>query len=250
MPAATQRALADLVESWSGEWFAEERMRVAGALARVAAPRIESRKTVWHGCDEGVAIGLPPSGTTALGALVLGVATAIDQRNPQDITLLEALGKACLQDLKSRLAQRLALDSAVWRESEGRAGEGPVVRLEIVTATRGLVVQVDLSASCFARLVRRTLPDPPAGAPLGSGGTALARISVSLSASLGRSRISVAELAGLGCGDVLVLDQPTDAALPLAVGGVPLARGRCTVVEGERGPALRILDAPSRGIAA
>ncbi|MBQ1496684.1 MAG: FliM/FliN family flagellar motor switch protein [Sphingomonas sp.] len=245
-PPAAQRALADMIESWSGEWFAGEPMRVAGALARIAAPRGELRKAVWHSCDEGLAIGLPPAGAMALGAMVLGVPAAAGQRNAHDQALLEALGKDCLDGLKSRLVQCLALGRPVWHQSEAGRGEGPVHRLEIVTATRGLTLQIELSAPVFARFVREALPEPAIGAPLGSGRAALADIPVSLSALLGRSRITVAELAGLGCGDVLVLDRATDDILPLAVDGVPLARGRCAVVEGERGPALEIVEAPTR----
>jgi flagellar motor switch/type III secretory pathway protein FliN len=245
-PASAQRALADMVESWSGEWFAGEPMRVAGALARVAAPRAELRKLLWHGCDEGAAIGVPSAGAMALGAMVLGVPAAAGQRNAHDLALLEALGKECLDGLKSRLVQCLALGKPVWHLSEAARGDGPVHRLEIVTAARGLTLQVELLAPCFARFVREALSEPATGAPLGSGSAALAEIPVSLSALLGRSRITVAELAGLGCGDVLVLDRATDAVLPLAVDGLPLARGRCAVIEGERGPALEIVEAPTR----
>jgi flagellar motor switch/type III secretory pathway protein FliN len=245
-PASAQRALADMVESWSGEWFAGEPMRVAGPLARIAAARAELRKAVWHGCDDGVAIGLPPAGTVALGAMVLGVQTAAGQRNDQDLALLEALGKECLDSLKSRLVQRLALGKSVWHPFEARRSEVAVHRLEIVAVARGLTLQLELSPACFARFIRDALPDPAPGAPLGAGSGALASIPITLSALLGRCGITVAELASLGCGDVLLLDRATEDILPLAVGGVPLARGSCTVVEAERGPALSIVQAPAR----
>ena len=245
-PASVQNLLAGMVESWSGEWFAGEPMRVAGGLARIAAPRAELRKAVWHCCDEGVAIGLPPAGVMALGAMVLGVPAAAGQRNAHDLALLEALGKECLDGIKSRLVQCLALGKPVWHPSEAGRGEGAIHRLEAVTATRGLTLLIELSAPSFARFVREVLPEPAVGVPLGSGSAALAGIPVSLSALLGRSHITVADLAGLGCGDVLVLDRATDDILPLAVDGVPLARGRCAVVEGKRGPALEIIEAPTR----
>src|SRR5436309_14288040 len=77
----------------------------------------------------------------ALGAMVLGVPAAAGQRNAHGLALLEALGKECLDGLKSRLVQCLALGKPVWHLSEAARGDGPVHRLEIVTAARGLTLR-------------------------------------------------------------------------------------------------------------
>lgn len=245
-PVAAQRALADLVESWSHDWFAGEPLCALGQLARVAASRSELRKMVRHGCDDGIAIGLPPAGLTTLGALVLNVDSAAGARSENDLKLLEALGKECLDGLKLRLAQLFGLGKPAWRQSDSVRGEGAVHRLEIGLATPTITIQLELSADRFSRFVRASLPEAVAMEQLAAGTDALAGIPISLSALLGRCNLTLAELSGLAMGDVLVLESATEDSLPLAVGGAPLARGRCTVVEAEGGPALKITQAPVR----
>lgn len=246
VPASAQQALAEQVESWAREWCAGEPACLVGQLSRVAAPRSELRKTVWHGCGDGVAIGLPALGTAALGALVLGVSAAAGNRNAEDLKLLDALGKECLDGLKYRLAQLFGLGRPDWRQSDAGRGDGAVFRLEIALAARAVTVQVELSPSRFARFLHSVLPSPEPAPPLGDGAAALARIPISLSALLGRCSLSLAELSGLAPDDVLVLDSATADPLPLAVDGAPLARGRCTVAEAAEGLALKIVQAPTR----
>lgn len=244
--ASAQRALAELVEAWAREWFPGEPLRVLGQFACVAAPRSELRKLVWHRCNEGVAIGLPSAGATVLGALVLDVPMANGTRGDEDLKLLAALGKECLDGLKSRLAQLLGLGKADWHLSDITREEGAVYRLEIGSATRAITLQLEYSADRFARFVRATLPEVGAKEPLADGAAALARIPVALSARLGCCGLTLAELSGLTSGDVLVLDSVTEESLPLALDGTPLARGRCIIVEAAGGPAFKITQAPAR----
>jgi flagellar motor switch/type III secretory pathway protein FliN len=245
VPASAQQALAEQVESWAREWFAGAPACLVGQLNRVAAPRSELRKTVWHGCSDGVAIGLPTLGAAALGGLVLGVSAAAGNRNAEDLKLLDALGKECLDGLKYRLAQLFGLVRPDWRPSDAGWGEAEVFRLEIAIAARAATIQIALSLSRFARFLHGVLPSPEPAAPLGDAAAALARIPIPLSALLGRCSLSLAELSGLAPDDVLVLDSATADPLPLAVDGTPLARGRCTIVEAGKGLALKIVQAPT-----
>lgn len=246
VPASAQRALAELIENWSREWFAGEPVRAIGQLTRFAAARSELRKTTWYGCDEGVAIGLPASGAAALGALVLDVSPAPGNRNAEDQKLLDALGRDCLDGLKHRLTQLLGLGKAVWRQSDPGRAEAANYRLEVALAARAVTVQIALTASRFARFALAALPEPAPTGPLARGADALAGIPVSLSALLGRCNLSLAELSGLAVDDVLVLDSGIADPLPLALDGVPLVRGRGTVVEAGEGLALKIIQAPIR----
>lgn len=245
IPASAQRLLAEQIESWSRDWFAGSAVRTIGQLSRVAAPRSELRKTIWHDCDEGVAIGLPPTGPAALGALVLDVTTASGNRNADDLKLLDTLGMECLDALKLRLAQLLGLGKPSWRSTDILHGEGAIYRLEIGLAARAVTIQLEIGKACFIRFARGLLPDPAAAVPLGSGVEALARLPVSLSALLGSCSLTLAELSGLAADDVIVLDRATEESLPLAIGGAPLARGTCTVVETGNGLALKIIQAPA-----
>jgi flagellar motor switch/type III secretory pathway protein FliN len=238
LPKLALGALADMADAWSREWFAGDGMRAAGALVRVEA-RGELRKTQWHAHDGGLAIGISASGVAALGAQVLGI-TVAGERLAADAALLEAVGGECLDDLKRRSAAVMRLPEKGWTAADSQRA-GPVYRLEIAGPSRNPVLTLELSAALFVVLVKAKLPAAPAPAPLGKPAAALAALPVSLSALLGRSAITVAELAGLATGDVLVLDRALDARLPLAIGGTPAARGTCTV--SEDGAALNITQA-------
>lgn len=237
-PRLALGALADMADAWSREWFAGEGARAAGALVRVDA-RGELRKTAWHAHEGGLAIGISASGIAALGAQVLGVAAGTE-RAAADAALLETVGGECLDDLKKRSAVLLRLPEKGWTSADTQRA-GPFYRLEIAGPLRNPVLTLEVSADLFVGLVKAKLPPAPASAPLGRPAEALAALPVSLSALLGRSSITVAELSGLAAGDVLVLDRALDAPLPLAIGGTLAPRGACTV--SEDGSALKITQA-------
>ncbi len=194
----------------------------------------------------GLAIGVSPAGIAALGAEVLGIAAGAE-RGRDDLELLGEIGGECLEDLKRRTAQLfLPSRAASWAIADGASGGGEVHRLEIVAASRTIVLVIQLGAELFARFVTSKLPPSPAPGPLGAAGEALARLPVRVSAALGPCRLTVAELSGLDAGDVLVLDRALDAPIPLAIGGSIASRGTCAVVEaGAAGLALRITQAPA-----
>lgn len=56
-------------------------------------------------------------------------------------------------------------------------------------------------------------------------------VSVSLSATVGRARISVEDLFGLKAGDVVNLEQSVDEPMTLHLDGKPIARGNLVAVE-------------------
>ncbi|MBO9714805.1 FliM/FliN family flagellar motor switch protein [Sphingomonas sp.] len=246
MPRVALGALADLVDAWSQAWFPARAMRVAGAFTRIAQPQRELGKTVWHRCEGGLAIGASPGATASLGGGVLGIALKGPERPHADLLLLERLGGAALDDLKLRMAAIFKLPrGAAWSAGEGGGREGEAVqRLEIADPERKAVLRLELGETLFAAFVRASLPAPPASPKLGDPAQAFASLPVRLSAALGTCRISVAELAGLAQGDVLVLDRETGGPLPLALGGTALARGRCTVIQAGDALALEIVQAP------
>jgi len=243
VPTGAQRSLADQIEGWARDWFPGAPRCEVGNFARIAAPGPVPRKETWHGC-EGVSIGLSPTGQAGLGALVLDLSSA-GARSQNDLALLEALGAECLDGLKLRLAQLFGLGKPVWRKGDP-AQAGAVHRLEIVLGARAVTLQLDLSAHRFSRFVLAALPEPARREPLAEGADALAGIPLSLSALLGRCSLTLAELSGLAPGDVLVLDGGIQNSVPLALAGLPLTRGRCTIVEAEGLPALKIAQAPAR----
>jgi flagellar motor switch/type III secretory pathway protein FliN len=244
-PRLAQAAAADAVEAWSREWFADAGLRTSGTFARIADPRAELRKTSWHDCEGGLAIGVPEAGIAALGAAVLGIASGSRERPAADVELLDRVGGECLEDLKRRAAALLGLArGAVWTVAEAAGRGGAVHRLDIADPGRGVVLTLELGACQFARFAKAKLPPPRPAGPLGRPEDALAALPVRVAAALGPCSITVAELARLVPGDVLVLGRAVAAPLPFALGGRPARRGTCTVVEAADGIALKVTQAP------
>jgi len=240
-PTLARGAIADLADDWSREWFAGEPLRAFGTFVRVAGPRGEPRKTIWHGCD-GLTIGLSSAGIAALGARVLGIAV-VGERSPADLALLDRLGAACLDDLKRRAAILFELPrNSAWNSAEA-AGADAAHRIDITAPDRNPTLTLALSEELFARFVKAKLPPLPRSGLLGAADAAFATLPARLSALLGKCGVSVAELSGLAAGDVVVLDRALDAALPLTVDGAPVPRGACTVTESGQGLALEITEA-------
>jgi flagellar motor switch/type III secretory pathway protein FliN len=244
-PRLALGAVADMADTWSREWFAGDQLRAAGAFVRIAESRSELRKTEWMMCEGGLAIGMPRNGAAAIGARVLGVALGPAERPRADIALLEGVAGECLDDLKRRAAALLQLPrAAAWNAAEGSGREGGAVhRIDISAPDRGPVLVLELTADLFARFVKAKLPLAPDPAPLGDPQQALAGLRVRASAALGSCRISVAELGGLAVGDVVVLGTGCDAAVPLAIEGRVLPRGKCVPVEAGAGLALKLTQA-------
>lgn len=223
---AAERRLDGAVEHWSSRWFADRTLR--RWQSPVAPNRGEDMQV--HSLDEGLALALNGTARIAVAGAMLDAAIDARKANPGDQRLFDRLSGACLEDLRSRLAQAFRLDPQTpWRSGDGSAAppsadarayafEDADEPLLLLFVTRDLEV-----ASIKSDL--RAPPPAPALAPLATG---LAAQRVDLSALLGRCDLTIAELAGLTCGDVLVLDRDLDAPLDLAVDG-EVKSGRCEV---------------------
>ncbi|WP_322966400.1 FliM/FliN family flagellar motor switch protein [Sphingomonas fuzhouensis] len=227
-PASLRALLAESIEPWSTRWFAGEPLRLSSL-------RRDGRGDwSWRSLEAGLMLGTTADTMVQVGARMLGV-EAKDRAAP-DRALLEEVAEDCLGDLRARLVQAVAMaPTAEWR---------PVVRAPGWVATIGtppLHLGLALTDALFAALVLRVLPPAPA-LPLGSGAAALAAIEVAVSAAVGRAELSVADLRALEIGDVIILDRPLAAPVPLAVDGHPLSRGTARVAAADP-PFLDIVQA-------
>jgi len=223
---AAERRLDGAIEQWAARWFADRTLR---RWQSAVAPR-QGDDLERYDLDEGLALALNGAARTAVAGAMLDAALDVRKANSADRHLFDRLSAACLEDLRSRLAQAFRLDpQACWQPSDGTAAppsadarafafEDADEPLLLLFVTRDLEV-----ASIKADL--RAPPPAPALAPLVTG---LAAQRVDLSALLGRCDLTIAELAGLTRGDVLVLDRDLDAPLDLAVDG-QVKSGCCEV---------------------
>ena len=100
-----------------------------------------------------------------------------------------------------------------WRISDGRGST---------------LLEIALGEELIVRRVRAALDTAPASRDLSSFAAALSDQPVSISALVGRSRLTTTELAGLARGDVLVLDRDLESPVDIAVEYRPKSL-RCTV---------------------
>jgi len=230
------RRLAAAVEAWAERWFADRRVAPLAdpAAARAAVWRAEAAQV--QSLDDGLAVAVGDAGRLAIAGAMLDAAIDVRKARPADRQLFDRLSDACLDDLRTRMAQAFKLaPDARWRAGDSVDDLPPADAhafgfddadepLLLLFVTRDLEVALIKSGL-------RAPPSPPALAPLATG---LAAQTVDLSALLGRCDLTVAELAELTCGDVLVLDRDLDAPLDLAIDG-RLKSGRCSVApDGDR----------------
>jgi flagellar motor switch/type III secretory pathway protein FliN len=224
------QALAEVARHWSAKWLARKSVRPLGAL--VAPHKVRTHGPLrWTTLDDCVAIAASSTSTERLAALLLGeaVPTALGDA---DRNIVDKLVHGALQDLQRRLAELFGLPpEAHWRQlSDGEAPSIAHARacqlgdedadpfLHLYVATEAIV------ALAKARATRPAARD--AVKPIAAG---LATQQVDVSAAMGRCSLTLADFAGLGVGDVLLLDRKTDAPLALSIDGLPARRGTCSV---------------------
>ncbi|WP_230635824.1 FliM/FliN family flagellar motor switch protein [Sphingomonas sp. Leaf4] len=217
-PASLHAGLAARVERWAGRWFA---LRPPALQAPV---RGSPAGLQWRGSG-GVMIGTAVDAMIAIGARMLDVPA--EDRSEAERQLLAEVAEPCLAELRTLIAER-----GDWR---------PVTTLPAWSATIGEVLAIGWSAGQFATLIRQGLP-AAAPSPFASPVPALAALRVRVGAAAGRVAMTVADLAALAPGDVVVLDTGVADPLPITLNGRAAARGRVMVVAADPAPFLKIVE--------
>lgn len=222
LPAeAIQRGVRDVplracVREWASSWFAAAQADVTGDPA--AAQPGKGRGVSWQLAD-GVTLALAEDADARLAALMFGAPDDPGSLTAADRTALDAAAEACVTDLRSRLVSSLRLGgTSAWRRGTAEAETPAIWWAWRVTDSRGgALLEIALSEDLIVRRVRTALARAPALSGLSSLAVALSDQAVTVSALVGRSKLTTTELAGLSCGDVLVLDRDLDAAIDIAV---------------------------------
>lgn len=229
--AGVDQALVNVTRHWSTKWLARKSVRPLGALAMTRTPLADTSLR-WLALDNDVAIAVSGVAADRLAMLMLGETVPPSAVIDADRRVLDSLIEGALQDLCRRVAEALGLPpEARWRELGG--GEAPAIErsrvcqlgVDSATPLLHLVVATDVLIA-LARTRAARSPVRHRVKPIAAG---LANQQVDVSASLGRCALTLADLAGLGVGDVLLLDRATDASLALSFNGVPSRRGKCSV---------------------
>ncbi len=235
------RLLAEMLRSWSEAWFCNERTGPLGEIAVAARSGFPPGGGRWRSLDEGLALAIPEQAAGRLARIMLEAPPGSAPYSGSDRQVIEQLAAGCIDDLCARLARLARLGpEARWRAGDARPDElAGWLLCDIGVERREPLVRLFIEPGLAARLVKAGLPPSPPTNPLQPVPAGLARQSVGLSAFIGRCELTLADLAGLAEGDVIVLDREVDGAVDLAVDGRPVD-GRCTVEQAGAALALRL----------
>jgi hypothetical protein len=219
---AVERVLAEAARRWSDHWFPGRAVFVLGGSQSLqpADPAFEEVGQRTRLLGEDLALLFGEGSRIAVAGLMLDSRIEARTLTPADRDVLHDLADRCLDDLGTHLAAAFGCPPwRDWRPADAAAlpfddaqvfalavtGDAPLLRLAVSTE---LVVTLVKKAS-----------SPPAAPPLRPLGVGLARQEVVLSAMVGRSALTLQELAALAPGDVLVLDRAVGEPATLAVDG-------------------------------
>lgn len=235
LPAsAVERGVRDapvrtVVADWSSRWFMHGEM----ILRRIPVLKegiVAGEATGWS-LGDGLTLIRKGGARRAIADLLFGPQDDAEPPTPADESVLRTAVESCLADLRARLATafRLPADDP-WRPSLPTDGS---VRRWIWSVDAGrdespLGIAVD--EELIVRRVRAGVPPVARASALTPLASALANQAVSVSALVGRCRLTTSEVAGLGEGDVVVLDRTIGDKVDLAVGREPKALS-CQVEE-------------------
>jgi hypothetical protein len=245
---AAEQLLADLTRQWSAKWFARQNMRPLGSITYRTPPEASADGAGWLVLDEDLAIAVPDASRIA-------IASAMLDRPIDDATLTDAdrqtvgdLAAAGLDDLCRRLAEMFRLSGdARWSQLD--SGLRPSIDrprgCSIGVNGRTPLLQFVASTDLLITSIKSALIPPLSGSPLQPIASGLAAQSITVAAVLGRCQLTLADIADLSEGDVLVFDRDTHASLPLAIDGRTQG-GRCSVEQSNDCLQLKLLEPPIR----
>jgi hypothetical protein len=237
------QALADVARQWSAKWLARKSVRPLGVLATAGLSLADSARCLV--LDDDVALVMSSVAADRLAMLILGEPAPPASLDAADRRVLDTLIDAAVQDLCRRIAEALGFSPETrWRDlgrDDVPSIERPLVcqmGVDAATPLLHFAVATDvLIARARARAGRSPVRDRVK--PIAAG---LVVQQVDISASLGRCSLTLADLAGLGVGDVLVFDRTAEAPLALSLNGVPARRGACSVQRDGDRLELRLLE--------
>ena len=234
---AVESRVEEAVGEWSQAWFVRRRVTVASARATLTEPAADADGGGWR--RYGGSLGLSCTKRSVQKLLEWGLDLRMDLSTltEADRRVLELMEHELFADLTRRVELKLDLKSTAGPSPSQI--DTPYDRLGGVTFTLadsvgGPLMALAVPLDVVMSLCRRSLPPRrPTTAPQ-SRREALGRQSVTLQAVLGAAEISLSELPGLACGDVLVLNRRLDepAALALVGSETPLALAGLTDLDG------------------
>lgn len=239
---AADRLLEDVARQWSAKWFARLAVRLLSPIA--PSPTLPG-DVPWMALDEDLAIAIPDSSKARLAAMMLGAPADWMATTEADRQVVADLSSTCLDDLGRRCAQAFRLPAeAHWHSLD--EGNLPAIAdpriCEIGIKSGEPLLRIVIGNGLMVGLIKATLPMPIGQNPLQPIANALEAQEVTIAGSIGQCALTLADMAGLSEGDVLIFDHDAGEPLSLALDGVSMPVGRCTVGQDDGHLHLKLLE--------
>lgn len=205
--------LLRVLRQWGGHWLVDGEPGVA-PIYYDNCP-LPSASVKWRSSDI-ASIAYRDGSLWALASAMLGCSIVPVSLQPSDRKILELLTGTAIDDLLHRLTELVSPTAKASAPSSSPVELDGCAWWEVSLAPGKLLFKLAITSDLLVQLIKRELPVADKIA-LGSIAEGLAGQNVALSAELGRCDISLADLKGLGVGDVLVLDRLTEAPVDVIV---------------------------------
>lgn len=227
--ARVSKAIAD----WSGDWLLHRPVRASSFIATKDGERSDG--LTWEPYGSAVGVAMPRRAIDRLLGWILGAEIDRSAGTDADQRLLSSLTQRFLSDLAAKIEDTLQVRSTPTSRTEvhpsplGRLG-GLIVGLSDDRSDDLGSIAIPLEAFVETCITPRGASRGQGLDPMKQG---LNPIPMTITASLGRSRISVAQLSDLSPGDVVVLDTLLDKGAALNLSGRAFARADVARNQGE-----------------
>lgn len=233
--AGIDRSVAAATRDWSARWLP------AGALRPLARHAPADPESWWQVTGDGVALGMADGARDALGRALLSASADAVIAGAADRQAINGLVDVALRDLGARIAGSDRAASAIAQHrptlDDARQRLLGLDHRPLVTCLIGNTAAVAMARPRSRRTTRPGLP------PLAA---ALAPQPVTIAARVGGCTLTLADLAALEPGDVVLLDRPVGDAVDLTVAEHAPPLARCTVQSGPDRLALKLLESIDR----
>lgn len=214
---------AAILKMWCENWFADERWTVGDHWFREMS-RTESQATTAFELENGLQGMMADQGKLRIAASML--ALPVDKGTPAraDAQLIAKITEKALADLGDRLAT-LSMTATPASTSQGFyvPTDWPSYRLNISCKGQQSIMWLRADRQLLVSLAQSLAPPPRTPSALGDRNEAVEMKQVSIGARIGTANLTLAELQGLGIGDVIALDRPLDSSFGLTVDGMEAA---------------------------
>lgn len=234
LPAPTsgeqEAAVCKIMTRWSGTWIAS-----APKLRCVALPRSAAGALRWHG-PAIARVGITDDTEVSLG--YAACAGRAERANPRDRDLLKQIGADMVRDLAQ------FMEDAIGPGLVARDDDPADACFQMVAQDDAWSLALAVRPDALVRL-RQAAAGRKRKSVFGKMSDSLTDLPIRLGCHLGAATLTADQVASLAVGDLIVLDNLLDAALPLLVARDRSAGGSAQIHADDGTIAMTIVESPS-----